>query len=69
MAAIGVYVGLRIDRATVLYVLKRLRPMICCTLLLIAASTTRLRGCVVTPKGLLPVYLATSPGGLDSWRL
>lgn len=70
MAAIGAYVGLRFDRATVLYVLKRLSTMICCSLLLIAISAALANLIAfLLQKDLLSVYLATSPGGLDSMAI
>ena len=70
MAAIGGYVGLRFDRPTVLYVLKRLPTMICCSLLLIAASAALAYViALMLHKDFLSVYLATSPGGLDSMAI
>lgn len=70
MAAIGGYVGLRFDRPTVLYVLKRLPTMICCSLLLIAVSAVLAYGiALMLHKDYLSVYLATSPGGLDSMAI
>jgi membrane AbrB-like protein len=70
MAAIGGYVGLRFDRPTVLYVLKRLPNMLLCSMLLIIASA--LLAYVIAlllDKDYLSVYLATSPGGLDSMAI
>ncbi|KTB95204.1 hypothetical protein AO073_15240 [Pseudomonas syringae ICMP 11293] len=70
MAAIGAYVGLRFDRATVRYVLKRLPTMICCSLLLIAVSPALAYViALLLQKDFLSVYLATSPGGLDSMAI
>jgi len=68
--AIGCYVGLRFDRPTVLYVWKRLPTMILGAVSLIslcAASAwvlARLLG-----QDFLSVYLATSPGGLDTMAI
>lgn len=70
MAAIGCYVGLRFDRPTVLYVLKRLPAMLMCSLLLIIASATLAYViALLLNKDYLSVYLATSPGGLDSMAI
>ncbi len=70
MAAIGGYVGLRFDRPTVLYVLKRLPTMICCSMLLIAVSAALAYViALLLHKDYLSVYLATSPGGLDSMAI
>lgn len=70
MGAIGAYVGLRFDRATVLYVLKRLPTMICCSMLLIVVSAVLAYFiALLLGKDFLSVYLATSPGGLDSMAI
>jgi len=70
MAAIGAYVGLRFDRKTVLYVLRRLPSMIACSILLIIASAGLAYGIAhLLGKDYLSVYLATSPGGLDSMAI
>lgn len=70
MAAIGGYVGLRFDRATVLYVLKRLPGMLMCSVLLIIASAALAYVIAeLLNKDYLSVYLATSPGGLDSMAI
>lgn len=70
MAAIGCYVGLRFDRQTVLYVLKRLPAMLICSLLLIITSSAlAYLIALLLNKDYLSVYLATSPGGLDSMAI
>jgi membrane AbrB-like protein len=70
MAAIGGYVGLRFDRVTVQYVLQRLPAMICASMILIAISAALAWGIAVSlGKDYLSVYLATSPGGLDSMAI
>jgi membrane AbrB-like protein len=70
MGAIGCYVGLRFDRPTVLYVLKRLPIMVACSMLLIAVSAALAYGiALLLGKDYLSVYLATSPGGLDSMAI
>jgi hypothetical protein len=68
--AIGCYVGLRFDRATVLYVWRRLPAMIAGSVVLIAlcaASAWLLAWLLGTDY--LSMYLATSPGGLDSMAI
>jgi membrane AbrB-like protein len=68
--AIGSYIGLRFDRATIHYVWRRLPAMIVGALLLIllcaisAWFIARMMG-----KDFLSVYLATSPGGLDAMAI
>jgi len=68
--AIGGYIGLRFDRETVNYVWRRLPAMIGASLLMIALCAisawwiARLLG-----KDFLSVYLATSPGGLDTMAI
>lgn len=68
--AIGGYVGLRFDRATVAYVWRRLPAMIVTALVLIllcalsAWAIARWMG-----KDFLSVYLATNPGGLDAMAI
>lgn len=68
--AIGCYVGLRFDRPTVLYVWKRLPTMILGSISLIALCAA---SAWVLAKWLgldfLSVYLATSPGGLDTMAI
>jgi membrane AbrB-like protein len=67
MAAIGSYVGLRFDRPTVLYVLKRLPGMILCSMLLVGlCAVLAFAISLMLGKDYLTLYLATSPGGLDS---
>lgn len=68
--AIGCYVGLRFDRQTVLYVLKSIPWMIFSSLLLIllcALSAALLS--VPLHTDYLSLYLATSPGGLDTMTI
>lgn len=70
MASIGCYVGLRFDRPTVLYVLKRLPAMLLCSLLLIMTNAALAYViALLLNKDYLSVYLATSPGGLDSMAI
>ena len=68
--AIGCYVGLRFDRPTVLYVWKRLPAMILSAISLIVLCAA---SAWVLAKWLgldfLSVYLATSPGGLDTMAI
>ncbi|NWA02551.1 AbrB family transcriptional regulator [Pseudomonas gingeri] len=68
--AIGCFVGLRFDRPTVLYVWKRLPTMILGAISLIALCAA---SAWVLAKWLgldfLSVYLATSPGGLDTMAI
>ncbi|MGP0015325.1 AbrB family transcriptional regulator [Pseudomonas sp.] len=68
--AIGCYVGLRFDRPTVFYVWKRLPTMILGSISLIALCAA---SAWVLAKWLgldfLSVYLATSPGGLDTMAI
>lgn len=68
--AIGCYIGLRFDRPTIVYVWKRLPAMIAGSLVLIvlcALSAWLIAG--MLGKDFLSVYLATSPGGLDSMAI
>ena len=70
MGAIGCYVGLRFDRQTTLYVIKRLPTMIFCSILLITVCAALAYGIsILLNKDYLSVYLATSPGGLDSMAI
>ncbi len=70
MGSIGCYVGLRFDRPTVLYVMRRLPTMIACSLLLIGLCALCAVGiAALLDKDYLSVYLATSPGGLDSMAI
>jgi uncharacterized protein len=67
---IGCYIGLRFDRTAVLYVWKRLPAMIFSSVLLIALCS--LSAWLIAEwmgKDFLSVYLATSPGGLDSMAI
>ncbi|WP_397458598.1 AbrB family transcriptional regulator [Pseudomonas asplenii] len=68
--AIGCYVGLRFDRPTVLYVWKRLPAMILSAISLIALCAAS-AWLLAKWLGLdfLSVYLATSPGGLDTMAI
>lgn len=68
--AVGCYVGLRFDRQTVLYVWRHLPMMALASLLLIlmcAVSAWLIS--LAMDKDYLSVYLATSPGGLDSMAI
>lgn len=68
--AIGCYVGLRFDRPTLRYVWSRLPAMIFGAVLLIALCA--LSAWLLAhwmDKDFLSVYLATSPGGLDSMTI
>ncbi|WP_397448794.1 AbrB family transcriptional regulator [Pseudomonas sp. NA-150] len=67
---VGCYIGLRFDRAAVLYVWRRLPAMICSAVLLIAlCSVSAWLLSEWMGKDFLSVYLATSPGGLDSMAI
>lgn len=69
-ATVGCYVGLRFDRTTIRCVFKRLPAMISGSLLLIVLCA--LSAWLVADllgKDFLSVYLATSPGGLDSMAI
>lgn len=67
---IGCYIGLRFDRRVVLYVWKRLPAMILSAVLLIAlCSLSAWLIAEMMGKDFLSVYLATSPGGLDSMAI
>ncbi|MDH0745538.1 AbrB family transcriptional regulator [Pseudomonas sp. GD03842] len=68
--AIGSYIGLRFDRATIQYVWRRLPAMICSAMILIVLCA--LSAWVIAEmmgKDFLSVYLATSPGGLDAMAI
>jgi len=68
--AIGCYIGLRFDRPTVRYVWRRLPAMIGGSLLLIIlCSLSAWLIADLIDKDFLSVYLATSPGGLDSMAI
>lgn len=68
--AIGCYIGLRFDRPAVLYVWRRLPAMICGSILLIVlCSLSAWLLADLMNKDFLSVYLATSPGGLDSMAI
>ncbi|MBC3956833.1 MULTISPECIES: AbrB family transcriptional regulator [Pseudomonas] len=68
--AIGCYVGLRFDRPTVLYVWRRLPVMILASLLLIVlCALSAWLIATLMDKDYLSVYLATSPGGLDTMAI
>ena len=68
--AIGCYVGLRFDRPTVQYVWRRLPMMILASLVLIVLCALS-AGLIamMMDKDYLSVYLATSPGGLDTMAI
>ncbi|HDS1734680.1 AbrB family transcriptional regulator [Pseudomonas sp. BP8] len=68
--AIGCYIGLRFDRQTVDYVWRRLPTMIIGAVVLIMLCA----GCAwllarATGSDFLSMYLATSPGGLDTMAI
>jgi membrane AbrB-like protein len=66
-AAIGSYVGLRFDRATLVYVVRKLPIMLAAALMLIAlCAASAWLFAVLLERDYLSVFLATSPGGLDS---
>ena len=68
--AIGCYVGLRFDRPTINYVWRRFPAMILGAVLMItlcALSAWLLAA--LLDKDFLSVYLATSPGGLDTMAI
>jgi len=68
--AMGCYVGLRFDRATVAYVWRALPKMIFASLLLIAlCALSALLMAKLMHVDFLTAYLATSPGGLDSMAI
>jgi len=69
-ACLGCYIGLRFDRATIAYVWRRLPVMIGASLILIVlcAASAWLIAWLLS-KDYLSVYLATSPGGLDSMAI
>ncbi|QDD91458.1 AbrB family transcriptional regulator [Pseudomonas oryzihabitans] len=68
--AMGCYVGLRFDRATVSYVWRALPKMIFASLLLIAlCALSALLMARLMHVDFLTAYLATSPGGLDSMAI
>lgn len=67
---IGCYIGLRFDRQTIAYVWRRLPAMVAGSLLLIVLCALSAWGLAhVMGKDFLSVYLATSPGGLDSMAI
>lgn len=66
-AAIGGYIGLRFDRATLVYVVRKLPIMLAAALMLIAlCAASAWLFAVLLERDYLSVFLATSPGGLDS---
>ena len=68
--AIGCYVGLRFDRPTVQYVWRRLPMMILASLVLIVlCALSAWLIAMMMDKDYLSVYLATSPGGLDTMAI
>ncbi|KAA8716078.1 AbrB family transcriptional regulator [Pseudomonas cannabina] len=68
--AIGCYVGLRFDQPTVQYVWRRLPMMILASLLLIVlCALSAWLIAEMMGKDYLSVYLATSPGGLDTMAI
>jgi membrane AbrB-like protein len=68
--AIGCYVGLRFDRPTIDYVWRRLPAMILGAVLMIAlCALSAWFLATLSGKDFLSVYLATSPGGLDTMAI
>jgi membrane AbrB-like protein len=68
--AIGCYIGLRFDRETIQYVWRRLPAMIGGSLMLIVlCALSAWLIAEILGKDFLSVYLATSPGGLDSMAI
>jgi membrane AbrB-like protein len=68
--ALGSYVGLRFDRETFDFVVRRLPAMLFSALALIAlCALSALFIAKLLGKDFLSVYLATSPGGLDSMAI
>ncbi len=66
-ALIGGYVGLRFDRATLVYVVRKLPMMLAAALLLIAlCAVSAWLFAALLERDYLSMFLATSPGGLDS---
>lgn len=67
---IGCYIGLRFDRPTISYVWKRLPGMIggSLVLILLCAGSAWLLADIMQ-KDFLSMFLATSPGGLDSMAI
>lgn len=66
-ALIGCYVGLHFDRATLSYVIRKLPAMLTTALGLIAlCALSAWLFAVLLNQDYLSVFLATSPGGLDS---
>ncbi|MDE1168008.1 MAG: AbrB family transcriptional regulator [Pseudomonas sp.] len=67
---IGCYIGLRFDRETMQYVWRRLPAMIGGSLMLIVlCALSAWLIAWMLGKDFLSVYLATSPGGLDSMAI
>lgn len=67
---IGCYIGLRFDRASLLYVGRHLPAMLLSALLLIASCASFAWGlAALTGIDFLSMYLATSPGGLDAMAI
>jgi membrane AbrB-like protein len=68
--AIGCYIGLRFDRATLSYVWKRLPTMILgAVILILLCAVFAWLLARVTGTDFLSMYLATSPGGLDAMAI
>ncbi len=66
-ATIGCYVGLRFDRRTLLYVMRKLPIMLAAALVLITlCGLSAWLFAVMLERDYLSAFLATSPGGLDS---
>ncbi|MCY1370539.1 membrane protein AbrB duplication [compost metagenome] len=68
--SLGCYVGLRFDRETYDFVVRRLPAMLLSALALIALCALSAHFMAkLLNKDFLSVYLATSPGGLDSMAI
>ncbi|MNP32605.1 putative ammonia monooxygenase [compost metagenome] len=68
--ALGCYVGLRFDRPTIGYVWRRLPAMIMgATLLIALCALSAWLLASISDRDFLSIYLATSPGGLDTMAI
>nr|WP_307333278.1 AbrB family transcriptional regulator [Pseudomonas lini] len=68
--AIGCYVGLGFDRLTIFYVWRRMPAMILGAVVMIAVcALSAFLLAALLDKDFLSIYLATSPGGLDSMAI
>ncbi|OPG71518.1 hypothetical protein B1219_15040 [Pseudomonas ogarae] len=68
--ALGCYVGLRFDRPTIGYVWRRLPAMIMgATILIALCALSAWLLASISDRDFLSIYLATSPGGLDTMAI